>query len=450
MRMRRHSSAICSETGFAAALILTIGVFASAPARSQQPPGPTKGPTDTLQAAANPGQEPSRAQLETPIAVTTLAVPADSSRWSLQGKAQHETFLGRSCLMLDGGAAVLDGVVLRDAVIDVDVATPASRGFFGIQFRIAPDGGNAEWIYLRQHKSGLPDAIQYTPVLNTGLNWQLYSGPGFTNAVDIPRNEWFHLRLEIAGAQGRLFVKDMTTPALVIDDLKSGLERGEVALASLAGATCYANFEVRALPDAPWARHLPPMPAGTLTHWQISPALDALARDPERLPTREESARMRWDDVDAEPPGLVVLYRHRQAPHPRVTFANDWTKRLERQQGAKILYARTTIDSPRAEVRKLALGYSDEVSVFLNGRILYRGRSAQYFRDPGFLGIVDAENDAVYLPLRKGRNELVLAIAELGGGWGFVARLGPSWPERGAGATAGLGARIAPSHRNFP
>ena len=60
--------------------------------------------------------------------------------------------------------------------------------------------------------------------------------------------------------------------------------------------------------------------------------------------------------------------------------------------------------------------------MFLNGRILWRGRSAQYFRDPGFLGIVNAENDAVYLPLHKGRNELVLAVSEIGGGWGYVCR----------------------------
>ncbi|MEO8196494.1 MAG: hypothetical protein ABI689_07200 [Thermoanaerobaculia bacterium] len=81
------------------------------------------------------------------------------------------------------------------------------------------------------------------------------------------------------------------------------------------------------------------------------------------------------------------------------------------------------IDSDRDQVRKLELGYSDEVSVFLNDQPLYRGRSAQNFRDPGFLGIVNAENDALYLPLRKGRNELILAVSELGGGWSFVARL---------------------------
>ena len=80
-------------------------------------------------------------------------------------------------------------------------------------------------------------------------------------------------------------------------------------------------------------------------------------------------------------------------------------------------------DSDREQVKKLYIGYSDDVSVFLNGQILFRGRSAQNFRDPGFLGIVNPENDAVYLPLQKGRNELMLALSELGGGWGFICRL---------------------------
>jgi hypothetical protein len=85
-------------------------------------------------------------------------------------------------------------------------------------------------------------------------------------------------------------------------------------------------------------------------------------------------------------PGLVALYRYRTAPHLRVSFADDFSRRLE--------------------------------------PILFRGRSAQNFRDPGFLGIVSADDDAVYLQLRKGANELVLAVSELGGGWGFVCRLG--------------------------
>jgi hypothetical protein len=312
---------------------------------------------------------------------------------------------------------------MRDGVVDVDVATPASRGFFGIEFRVTNDGANAEWVYLRQHKSGYTDAMQYTPVLNTGLNWQIYNGPGFTGAVDIPRDTWFHLRLEVSGAQAKLFVKDMDKPALVMPDLKSGVQKGQVAFSVLTGATYISNFEIHTTPDAPWERHTPSMPDGTLTKWSISPVYDALQRDLERSLTEAETKTIQWQEVEAEPPGFVVLYRYRQAPHPRVSFANDFSKKLDPQPGMKLIYARTNINSDREQVKKLEIGYSDDVSVFLNGQILYRGRSAQNFRDPAFLGIISADDDAVYLPLKKGNNELVLAISELGGGWGFVCRL---------------------------
>jgi hypothetical protein len=353
----------------------------------------------------------------------TLSVPADSPRWDLQGQAKVDEYQGRKCLSLNGAAAVLKDFEMRDGVIDVDIATPATRGFFGIQFRVADEGATAEWVYLRQHKSGLPDATQYTPVLHTGANWQIYNGPGFTGAVDIPKDVWFHLRLEVVGAQAKLYVKDMDKPALVMNDLKSGVQKGEVALYVLTGATYFSNFEIRTTPDAPWDRHLPPMAPGTLTKWSISPAYDALARNLERPLSTSESDAIKWQDVEGEPPGFVVLYRYREAPHPRVTFQGDFSKRLEPQPGIKVLYARTAIDSDRDQVKKLEIGYSDDVSVFLNGKILYRGRSAQGFRDPGFLGIINPENDAVYLPLKKGSNELMLAVSELGGGWGFICRL---------------------------
>ncbi len=353
----------------------------------------------------------------------TLSLPPDSPRWELEGQAKATEYQGRKCLSLNGAAAVVKDLEMRDGVIDVDVATPATRGFFGIQFRMADNGANGEWVYLRQHKSGLPDAMQYTPVLNTGANWQIYNGPGFTGAVDIPKDVWFHLRLEVTGAQAKLFVKDMDKPAMVMNDLKSGVQKGVVALYVLTGDTYFSNFEVRTTPDAPWERHLPTMPAGTLTKWSISPAYDALARNLEHPLSASEAGAIQWQDVEAEAPGFVVLYRYRQAPHLQVTFATDFSKRLDPQPGTKLIYAKTNIDSDRDQVKKLYLGYSDEVSVFLNGQILFRGRSAQNFRDPGFLGIMNPENDAVYLPLKRGKNELMLAVSELGGGWGFIGRL---------------------------
>lgn len=362
-------------------------------------------------------------QAQTSQAPQTLSVPPDSPRWTLEGEAKPVEYQGRKALLLNGGGATLKDFEMRDGVIDVDVATSGSRGFAGIQFRIDNKGANAETVYLRPHKSRLPDALQYTPILSTGLNWQIYSGPGFTAAVEIPKDVWFHIRLEVTGAQAKLYVSDMNKPALVMDDLKSGVQKGQVALAVLMGATYFSNFEIRTTPDAAWERRPPPMPAGTLTKWSVSPSYDALARKLESPLTPEEIKGISWQDVEAEPPGFVVLYRYFEAPHLRVTFAGDFSKRLDPQPGMKAVYARTSIEADRDQVRKLYLGYSDDVSVFLNGTILFRGRSAQNFRDPGFLGIMDPEDDAVYLPLKKGRNELMLAVSELGGGWGFICRL---------------------------
>jgi len=353
-----------------------------------------------------------------------VSLPPDSPRWLFEGQANPAEYMGRQAIHLNGGGATVRDLELGDGVIDVDVATPAGRGFFGIQFRISANDADGEWVYLRQHKSGMADAMQYTPVLNGGLNWQIYSGNGFIGPVDIPRNEWFHLRLVITGAQAKFFVKDMERPALVIDDLKSGIRKGKVALAVLTGETYFSNFRFTESPSSPWQRHLPKMPEGTLTRWKLSPVYDAPSRDVERPLTSAERAEMKWQEVEAEAPGHVVLYRQHPAPRLRVSFANDFSKRLEPQPGSKVIYALATIESDRDQVRKLSIGYSDDVSLFLNGRILFRGRSAQYFRDPGFLGIIDPENDAVYLPLKKGTNELMLAVSELGGGWGFICRLG--------------------------
>jgi hypothetical protein len=78
------------------------------------------------------------------------------------------------------------------------------------------------------------------------MNWQIHNGPGFTGAVDIPKDVWFHLRLEVVGTQARLFVKDMEKPVEVMNDLKSGVQKGQVALGVLTGATYFFNFEIRA------------------------------------------------------------------------------------------------------------------------------------------------------------------------------------------------------------
>jgi len=65
----------------------------------------------------------------------------------------------------------------------------------------------------------------------------------------------------------------------------------------------------------------------------------------------------------------------------------------------------------------MKIGYSDDVVVFLNGHPICAGNNSIGARGPEFLGLLSVNDDAVYLPLKKGDNELVLAVTEFFGEW---------------------------------
>src|SRR5258705_5073263 len=87
------------------------------------------------------------AQSQTTQTPQKLSIPADSPRWDLQGEAKPAEYRGRKGLLLDGGAAILKDFEMRDGIVDVHVATSASRRPFGIQFRLDNDSANREYDY---------------------------------------------------------------------------------------------------------------------------------------------------------------------------------------------------------------------------------------------------------------------------------------------------------------
>src|SRR2546430_13459288 len=153
---------------------------------------------------------------------------------------------------------------------------------------------------------------------------QIYNGAGLKRAVDIPKGVWFHVRLEITGAQAKLYVNDMREPSLVMNDLKSGIRKGGIGL----GGTYFSNFEVRETPPVAWERHEPAMPAATITKWSLSASMDALERNLERPLSKSEEAAMKWREITAESPGFVVVNRYLKGPNLIPSFANDFSKRL--------------------------------------------------------------------------------------------------------------------------
>jgi hypothetical protein len=336
-----------------------------------------------------------------------------------QHNHEQMEFLGRQSYHLAHGLAFTSLGEFQNGTMEVDVAADSKSRFFGIAFHVQSDD-DYEVIFFRPRGSDTDQAVQYTPGLHGANAWQIYTGPGYTATAHLPRNEWMHLRLVVSGVVAKLYLNNAPEPTLVIPDLKLGQIKGGVGFWGHMGGGYYSNLTVtpdNTVYDSKVEPHFEP---GTLTSWELSDAFDAVKTRPDVYPA---IARLKWEKVAAENPGMVVINRYRRSPNIDTLEHADRVRGV--LTGSQVVFAKTTIHAERAEIRKLNLGYSDDVVAFLNGKPIYSGNNELGFRQGNFLGLLDANNDAVYLPLNKGDNELLLGVTEFFGGWGFMCK----WAE---------------------
>jgi len=343
--------------------------------------------------------------------------PFAPAQWSIDDPgARTVPYLGRPSLFLDNGIALLKTPAFGDGTIEVDIAMHGHPSFAGIAFR-AEGANDYELIYVRPHLSRQPDALQYTPVFNGSEGWQLYSGKGFTASAELPANRWVHLRLVVSGYSARLFVDNASDPQLVVTDLKRPWVRGRIGLWGRFGGANFSNFTFTAADTTAPAVTTAASSNQLLLDWELSPAWETARVPADRLP----AAATAWSPVRAEASGLVNIARFRRGVRTPASVATS----------RDLVFARTTISSAQPRHARLVFGYSDSIHVFLNGRLLFAGDSSFRSRDPAFLGVASLGPDALYVDLAPGRNELVFAVSENFGGWGFMARLEPVEPNLG-------------------
>ncbi len=325
----------------------------------------------------------------------------DSERWNLES-AEVTEYMERKAL---AGRAILKDVTFENGIIEVDLAVNGRPSYPGIIFRMQSPG-EYERIYLRPHREDLyPDAVQYVAAFNGIDSWQLYNGEGYTASAQIPADQWIHLKLEVHESQARLYLNNAEQPALEIKYLQHGTSKGMIGLQCPRDKTAYfSNFRFK--PDNTLKfTPAPPQesPLGIINDWEISQVFKANKIDLEKTPAQQGIINIQWQKVETLPTGIVDISRY----HGRKGADPD------------CIWARTTITSDKDEVKQFAFGYSDYVTIFLNGQILFTANSAYRQRDPSFLGIIGL-NDYIYLPLKKGNNELLLLVAESFGGWAFI------------------------------
>jgi hypothetical protein len=361
-----------------------------------------------------------------PAAAQPVAVPLSPDAWVATDSIRFEPYLGRPSLYIRRGVALVRGVSLEDGTIEFDMAATPATNFLGVAFRAAsPIFTNV--VFVRVGSSGTAEAVQYGPAFNSvGVAWQVYHGDGANAVALLERERWMHFRIELDGPVARVFVDTATTPTLVVPQLVASGGSGLGVWTGAFGRGAYfTNFRVTTTPAAAAAAAKPGMPPGTLARWEISDVVDAADFTPAALP---DLARLRWTRVEPEPEGFVLINRWRPAPAADLPRDSSGTILADsvmtgRLAGAKVVYARTTVVAERDGIRRMQYGYNNGVVVYANGRPLVMGMNPGGLRRG--IGVMALAGDAVYLPLKRGRNEIVLAVVEVTGGWAFWARLDP-------------------------
>lgn len=334
----------------------------------------------------------------------SISVPFDSKAWNA-GEAQTslEHYQGKKSLKLSGGAIRLPEVSFFNGTIKVDVNFPDQRNFFGILFR-SQDDSNTEHFYLRPHQSGKPDACQYTPVFNGFSGWQLYHGEDFGTTIDLVPDQWHHLKIVVKGRQASVFYDDMEQPILEIPNLKGDFPAGSIGL-DTGQPVHFANFSYQ-LDANSYSTPAPKLAEDSqlITSWQLSQAVSNEHFQDVSVLTEAIHKQLRWKTYPTETTGLMNIARH-VAP----------------EEGKTTVVAKLEVTAERDEIKGLLFGYSDQVLVFVNGKLQYGGQNNYRSRDYRYLGTIGFF-DAVFLDLKAGKNEVLFVVRENFGGWGLQAR----------------------------
>ena len=350
--------------------------------------------------------------LPTSIALAEpITIPMTADHWQAKENAEFLRQLGfyHGLMRLNSGDAVLKDLTFTDGTIEFDVNT-IGRGAPGIVFR-QQDDKNFELLYLRPDPAcpAFHACMQYAPQTHGVLLWDLF--PQYQTRATLRDNGWNHIKLVVSGRRMNVFVNDTPSPTLAVARLEGDAIKGGLRL---QGPGTFANLVIT--PEA--VDGLSPEPSadplegdrGLVRSWHLS-SFSTLANGKDPQYSDMPGAQQPWKLVDTERGGLVNLSREYGLPVSAPNRAVAWLK--------------TTITSDTKRAKKVNIGWTREVWVFVNGKLVYADKNLFDSEDARKIpdGRCSLENGSFTLPLEAGENEIAVAVADNFFGWGLMLRL---------------------------
>ena len=188
----------------------------------------------------------------------TIPLDALDQMQSRNVGTERVTYKGRAALRVTDTApttvadgerlVILSKTAFQDGVIEVELtgapgahAGEGARGFVGVAFRLSPatatEGLKYECFYLRPTNGRADDQVrrnhstQY--ISFPDFPWQRLRKEfteKYESYVDLVPGEWTKVKIEVRGDKARLYVHGAPQPVLIVNDLKRGNSRGQIAL----------------------------------------------------------------------------------------------------------------------------------------------------------------------------------------------------------------------------
>jgi len=340
-----------------------------------------------------------------------ILIDMTAERWQTGENAEFLRELGfyHGLMRLNNGRAVLRDVTFSDGTIEFDVNT-IGRGMPGIAFR-RQDDKNFELLYLRPDAAcaAFQACLQYTPATHGVSLWDFF--PRYQTRAPLRENGWNHIKMVVFGRRMNVFVNDAPSPTLQVDRLEGDAMKGGL---HLQGPATFANIVIT--PNA--VDDLSPEPAsdpldgdrGLVRNWRLS-SFSQLPNGKDPQYAEIPRGTKEWQPIRTERRGLVNISRVYGKPLAEPVRAVAWLQ--------------TTIMSDKKQTKKINIGWTRELWVFVNGKLVYADQNL--FEKEGARKFPDArcslENGSFALPLEAGENEIAVAIANDFFGWGIIMRL---------------------------
>ena len=297
-------------------------------------------------------------------------------------------------IVLKSGDLALNDFTFRDGTIDFDMK-PLAEDIPGIRFR-QRDPQNGEEFYIRS----LPDCraendcIQYSPVINGFLLWDVY--PEYQSRAPVFPDGWNHVRLVVSGKRMNVFINDSIQPTLSVGELLGNTQTGGL---ELHGPAAFANLTVT--PGKTDGLSPVPLPdsmgnsVGIVHDWSLGP-LTPLHYGSAPTYAERPQGPTAWKRLRSERFGILNLNRQFHAS----------------KEPSALTWVMTSIDSDQEQIKPISLGWLGQAWIFVNGALITSGKNFYYpdserrFPD----GRLSLQNGSFPVPLHRGHNEIVIAL----------------------------------------